>query len=90
MNINKLKNKLKSIALLEAIISPEWEDRYFSYDSDWAEDEEMASMRDGEGNSWFLVFRGESFCYKSISQEDGLIENYENIKKKCPKNLTIL
>jgi len=85
MNIQQLKDKLKSIALLEAIISPEWEYRYFSYDSNWSEDEEMASMRDGEGNTWFSVFKKDIIFYKCISKDDGLIKNHKDIKQMIPE-----
>jgi len=70
---------------LEAIISPEWEYRYFSYDSSWSEDEEMASMRDGEGNTWFTVFKKDIIFYKCISKDDGFIENYKDIKQMIPE-----
>ena len=42
----ELINKLKHLALLDAIIEPEWEYRYYSYNSHWSESEEMASLRD--------------------------------------------
>ena len=85
MNLSELKNTLKSIALLDAIICPEWEYRYFSYDSKWSDDEEMASMRDGQGNTWFLVFKNDSLFYKCISKEDGILDEYEEIKKQIPR-----
>jgi hypothetical protein len=42
----------KSIATLDAILSPEWDGRYYSFDSQWNVGEEMASMRDGCGGDW--------------------------------------
>ncbi|WP_343954484.1 hypothetical protein [Nonomuraea longicatena] len=42
--------------MLDSIMSPDWESRYFSFDSKWAEAEEMASMRDGHGNDYSIVF----------------------------------
>jgi hypothetical protein len=42
--------------MLDAVMSPEWESRYFSFDSRWAPDEEMASMRNGSGDEWSIVF----------------------------------
>ena len=44
------------MAMLDAILSPAWEDRYFSFDSRWSPAEEMASMRDGSGNEYSIVF----------------------------------
>lgn len=63
-NPKKLKILLKHIALLEAIFSPEWEYRYFSYDSKWDKNEEMANMRTGEGDEYFILFKNESVVGK--------------------------
>ena len=35
------------IALIEAILCPNWEYRYYAYDAHWNTSEHMASMRDG-------------------------------------------
>jgi hypothetical protein len=42
--------------VLDAVMSPEWEMRYYSFDSHWGAGEEMASMRDGSGGEWSIVF----------------------------------
>ncbi len=54
----EVKKRSQSLALLDAIIMPIWEDRYFSFNCKWAQDgsEMMASMRDGLGNEYFLLF----------------------------------
>jgi len=52
--IEQLRKKMKSLALLDAIIEQEWEYRYFSYHSNWSDTEEKASLRDGSGGEWFL------------------------------------
>jgi hypothetical protein len=44
------------MAMLDAILSPEWVYRYFSFDSRWSPGEEMASMRDGCGSEYSIVF----------------------------------
>ncbi|MFE6459625.1 hypothetical protein [Streptomyces cinereoruber] len=51
-----LRNLCRSLAMLDAILSPDWEGRYHSYDAGWAEDEETASMRDGSGDEYSVVF----------------------------------
>ena len=45
----------RALATLDAILSPEWEYRYYSFNSNWAEGEMMASMRDGSGDQWFAL-----------------------------------
>ncbi|MER5419514.1 hypothetical protein [Streptosporangium roseum] len=44
------------MAVLDAIMSPEWEYRFYSFDSQWSPDQEVASMRDGCGNDYSIVF----------------------------------
>lgn len=49
-DIANLKRRTKALAMLEAIVCPEWEYRYYSYNSRWSSGEEMASMRNGQGD----------------------------------------
>ncbi len=82
--IEKITNNLKSIALLEAIISPEWEDRYYSYNSKWDEGEEMASMRDGSGDEWFLWIKNSFAALKVMSHEYKMLTEIDSIKDQFP------
>ena len=51
-----LRRITRSLAMLDAILSPEWEARYYSFDAHWGDGELMASMRNGEGDGWFCLF----------------------------------
>jgi hypothetical protein len=51
-----LKSLCKALAALDAINSPDWEYRYYSYSADWAEGEEVLTMRDGEGDEMLVLF----------------------------------
>ncbi|ACZ83281.1 hypothetical protein [Streptosporangium roseum] len=51
-----LRDLCRSMAVLEAILSPEWESRYHSFDAAWSPREEMASMRNGSGDEYSVVF----------------------------------
>jgi len=55
-DIPALRRLTRSLAMLDAILSPEWESRYYSFDSHWGEGELMASMRNGQGDDWFSLF----------------------------------
>ncbi|MFI8372377.1 hypothetical protein [Streptomyces sp. NPDC085466] len=55
-DIAVVRDRCRSLAMLDAILSPDWEGRYYSFDSRWGEGEEVASMRDGCGSDWFMVF----------------------------------
>ncbi len=81
--IKQLRNKLKALALLDAIIEQEWEYRYFSYNIKWSDTEEMSSLRDGSGGEWFLWTSGELAGYKCLSPEDGLMSELESVKNSA-------
>ncbi|WP_214413187.1 hypothetical protein [Sphaerisporangium fuscum] len=51
-----LRDLCRSMAVLEAVLSPDWESRYHSFDADWGPAEEMASMRNGSGDEYSIVF----------------------------------
>lgn len=53
--IDEVRERSPSLAVLDAVRSPEWELRYFSYDADWAPGEQMASVRDGSGDEYAIV-----------------------------------
>lgn len=55
--------------MLDAIICPDWEYRYYSYNSKWGQDEEMASMRNGCGDDWFLLFDPHGAALKGFAHE---------------------
>ncbi|WP_328958276.1 hypothetical protein [Kitasatospora purpeofusca] len=55
-NPASLRDRCRGLAMLEAILGPVWGDRYYSFNSTWGDGQEMASMRDGEGDDWFMVF----------------------------------
>jgi hypothetical protein len=66
-----LEKLTQSIAMLEAIVSPEWEYRYFSFNRRWDESkgERMASMRNGSGDEYFLVFSPSGAFLKGFDHE---------------------
>ena len=82
--IEKLRNQMKTLALADAVLSPEWEYRYFSYNSNWSDTEEMASMRDGCGNHWFLWLCGNLAGYKCLSLDDGIMSDIQGAKNRVP------
>jgi len=55
-DINRRRTVSQAIATLDAELPPEWEFRYYSYNSKWDVGEEMASMRDGSGSFYFILF----------------------------------
>ncbi len=64
-----LKRLCKALAALDAINSPEWQYRYYSYDANWAEGEEVLTMRDGEGDEMLILFRAEGCVINGFMHE---------------------
>jgi hypothetical protein len=67
--IEKLRRLTQSLAMLDAIMTPEWEYRYYSFNCRWDTDEMMASMRDGSGDHWFLHFTRAGAFLKGFAHE---------------------
>jgi hypothetical protein len=71
-NVESLKKLSQSLATLEAIISPEWEYRYYSFNSKWAEGEMMASMRNGSGDEYYILFNSHGAIMKGFAHESSM------------------
>ena len=56
LSIDEIKRVSQSLAMLDLILVQEWAYRYFSFNSTWDSDEMMASMRNGEGDEYFILF----------------------------------
>lgn len=84
--IEQAKQKLKILAVADAILLPEWEDRSFSYNAEWGDGSEMASFRDGCGAEWFVWIKGDQIAFKSYSPDDGEMKDISEVKKKFPKS----
>lgn len=70
----KLQTICKAICVLDAILSQEWQYRYYSYNNKWTENEEFFEMRDGLGNQVLILFRQDGcvingFAHKYKQQE---------------------
>lgn len=65
----QLETVTRALATLDAIVCEEWESRYYSFNSRWAPGERMASMRDGCGDEWFIVFCEAGAFLKGFAHE---------------------
>ena len=65
----KLKALSQSLAMLDAIMSPEWEGRYYSFNNHWDEEAALASMRDGSGDDYFILFIPAGVVIKGFAHE---------------------
>jgi hypothetical protein len=64
-----LRDLCRSMAVLEAILSPDWESRYHSFDASWGSGEEMASMRNGSGDEYSIVFSAAGAYIRGFDHE---------------------
>ena len=66
---NTLKTICKAISVLDAIISQDWEYRYYSYNSKWDKDEECFQMRNGSGDEMHILFREDGCVINGFAHE---------------------
>lgn len=71
-NIDELKRISQSLALLDAILMPDWEYRFYSFDANWSDDEMLASMRNGSGDSYFILFNSSGAIIKGYAHESAM------------------
>ena len=68
--VDRLMFLLQSLATLDAIMSPdEWDARYYSFNSKWAQTEQMGSMRNGCGDEFFALFNPAGCFIKGFAHE---------------------
>lgn len=74
---NGFRRVTKALAMLDAIVEPEWEYRYHSFNARWdtAKNEMLASMRDGSGDSWFAVLSGAGVALHGLAHESPTFES---------------
>jgi len=68
-DVESLKRLSQSLAMLDAIMSLDLESRYYSFNSKWSEGEMMASMRDGSGDDYIILFNSHGAIIKGFGHE---------------------
>ncbi|BBC37188.1 hypothetical protein SGFS_084820 [Streptomyces graminofaciens] len=64
-----LRDRLRAMAMLEAILSPERADRYHSYDRAWSPGVEVATMSTGSGDEFSVVFEDGTAYIRGFAHE---------------------
>ncbi len=54
--IPTLKRWSQSLAVLDLVLNPTSDERYFAFDANWGESEQVASMSNGSGDEYSIVF----------------------------------
>jgi hypothetical protein len=71
-DVRTLRDLCRSMAVLEAILSPDWESRYYSFTADWSPQEEMASMSNGSGDEYSIVFSAAGAYVRGFDHESAM------------------
>jgi hypothetical protein len=64
-----VRDRCRALAVLDAMLSPEWESRYYSFDGGWGPGEELASMRNGSGDAYSIVFSAAGAFIRGFDHE---------------------
>lgn len=65
-HVTQLKRLLQSMAMLDSILSPDWQYRYYSFNAHWNNNEMMGSMRNGGGDEFFALFNSHGAFLKGF------------------------
>jgi hypothetical protein len=68
-DVDALKRLMQSMAMLDAILSPEWQYRFYSFNPKWAGSEQMGSMRNGSGDDLSALFTRDGCFLKGFAHE---------------------
>lgn len=67
--IEKVLQLSQALAALDAILCPEWEYRYFSFNASSGENQKLGSMRNGEGDDWLIFFNASGAVIKGFAHQ---------------------
>jgi hypothetical protein len=68
-DVDDLRALMQSMAMLDAILCPEWDLRYYSFNSRWSKGKQMGSMRNGSGDDYFALFNASGCFLKGFDHE---------------------
>lgn len=83
--VDELRRLTQSLAMLDAIIERNWEGRYYSFNQHWKTGEQLASMRNGEGDEWFCVFSKLGAFLKGLYHESEMARGWPGILDSVPE-----
>ena len=83
-DVDGLRSTLQSMAMLDAVLCPEWQFRYYSFNAAWSPGEQMGSMQNGSGDD-FIAHFGPAGCWlKGFAHEYPMTPYRENPKRVWP------
>ncbi|MFD4671580.1 hypothetical protein ACFWNN_17725 [Lentzea sp. NPDC058450] len=96
-DIPQLRALCRALAALDAVLDPDSDYPYHQYNDAWAPGEEMASMRDGAGNEYDIVFTAAGAFVRGFDHESpmspyanddeepwpGVLDSVPEVFRKC-------
>lgn len=82
--IDVVRDRCRALAVLDAVMSRDWEARYYSFSASWSEAEEVASMSDGSGNEYSIVFSAAGAYARGFDHESPMSPYRESPPEPWP------
>src|SRR5258705_2660235 len=82
--IAEVRNLSRALAVLDAVLSPDPQYRYYSFDSRWSPTEETALMRSGSGDDYSIVFSREGAVAQGFDHESPLSPYQPGVAESLP------
>jgi hypothetical protein len=67
--ISVLREHCRAMAMLEAILSPDWSARHHGFNAHWSKADELASMSNGSGDEYSIVFSSAGAYIRGFAHE---------------------
>src|SRR5262249_49133044 len=68
-DVAPLMRLLQAMAMLDAILEPDWQFRYYSFNARWAQNQMMAQCGNGQGDKFFALFNNHGAFIKGFAHE---------------------
>jgi hypothetical protein len=82
-----LENICKAISVMDALLSQEWQFRYYSFNSEWDIDERCFQMRNGSGDEMHILF-SEAGCAINGFAHEFEQPNKDRLTSNLPERFT--
>ena len=83
-DIDTLRQRCQAVAMLDAILAPDWRDRYYSFTTEWGGGAAATEIRDGAGNDCFIVYTPAGAFIKGLDHESPMAPGRSNPPELWP------
>lgn len=83
-DVDGLRHLLQSLAMLDAVLSPDWQYRYYSFNAGWSTGSQMGSMRNSSGDDFYTHFSSAGCWLKGFAHESPMSPYREQSQRQWP------